>query len=270
MSEPKETSRFNLLLRAIRESLRHNMGYKILALVLAIALWAGLITQDPNITREKIMPDTAITVNGATTLQNRGLIITGGLDNIGTVTVRAEVPQLQYQSATGAQYRPTVDLSRITEAGEQEIPITTTTTATYGNVTSVSPSSIWVRVEEIKTNNRVRVSTVLEGSLPEGWYLNSYRQDLTGYVTVTGPASLVDQVYRVQLVLDQNEIDVSRTTDAIRCVLRPVDRNGTVISSDRLEIRYDGLRIETGYVDIEVLPLAELQEDGETEEIPAE
>lgn len=266
MSEQKETSRVILLLRAIRDSLRHNMGYKILALVLAIALWAGLITQDPNLTREKVMHDAAITINGAATLENRGLVITAGLEDIETVEIRADVPQRQYQTVTGSQYRPTIDLSRITEAGVQEVPITTNNATTYGSVISVSPSSIRLTVEQIKTNNRVRVTPVVEGNLAEGWILNSYKYDLTGYVTVTGPASLVDQVYRVQLVLNQADIDTSKTTDAIRCDLRPVDRSGTEVSSDQLEIRYDGLKIETGYMDIEIQPIQTENETSEAEE----
>ena len=251
MSEPKEPSRIVLLLRALRDSLRHNMGYKILALILAIALWAGLITQDPNLTREKIMPDTAVSINGAATVQNRGLVITGGLENIDLVTIRAEVPQRQYSAATGTQYRPTVDLSRITETGEQEIPITTSNTSTYGNVISVTPSSVWVTVENSKLNNRVKVEKKIEGSLPEGWILSRSEAEIEN-VTVAGPESLVNRVDRVYLVLNLADIDVSKPQDAVRCVLRPVDRNGAVVSSDLLVIRYEGESIEMDYMDVEV------------------
>ena len=263
-SKENKPSRIKLLLQALWDSLKHNMGYKILALILAIALWAGLITQDPNITREKVMPETAITINGSANVQNRGLVITGGLDDIDVVTVRAEVPQLQYQAATGAQYRPTIDLSRITEPGEQEIPITTSNTTTYGNVISVSPSSVRVTVEKTKLNPRVKIEKRIEGSLPDGWILNRCEPEIES-VAVTGPTSLVDRVDWVYLVLDLADIDVNQPQTSVRCILRPVDKNGEEVLSDLLVIRYEGENIEADYMDIEI---QRIEEEENPEENP--
>ncbi|HPS82604.1 MAG TPA: hypothetical protein PLP25_12175, partial [Candidatus Limiplasma sp.] len=41
------------LLKKLWRMLYHNLPWKRLALVIAICLWAGLITQDPTLTRER-------------------------------------------------------------------------------------------------------------------------------------------------------------------------------------------------------------------------
>ena len=58
----------------------HNWGWKLLALFLAVCLWAGLITQDPTLTREHYFYDVPVTVSGAETLRRNGMIVLSGLD----------------------------------------------------------------------------------------------------------------------------------------------------------------------------------------------
>ena len=45
----------------------HNWPWKLLALFLALCLWAGLITQDPTLTRERVFTDVTVSVVGADT-----------------------------------------------------------------------------------------------------------------------------------------------------------------------------------------------------------
>ena len=47
-------SRWKVVRDLVVHVFRHNLGYKVLAVVLAIVLWAALITQDPTLTREKV------------------------------------------------------------------------------------------------------------------------------------------------------------------------------------------------------------------------
>ena len=67
-------------------------------------------------------------------------------------------------------YNPRVDLSKITEAGEQTVKVATTSTSTYGSVTEVSPAEIPVVVDEYITNYRLPVQVEVTGSYPEGFY----------------------------------------------------------------------------------------------------
>lgn len=58
----------------------HNWGWKLLSFLLAVCLWAGLITQDPNLTRERRFTDVPITLTNQETLRRNGLIVLSGLE----------------------------------------------------------------------------------------------------------------------------------------------------------------------------------------------
>ncbi len=265
MSEPNTPgtpSRLKLLWEAILDSLRHNWGYKLLAFVLALMLWAGLIAQDASLTRTKVMPDTSVSVNGRATMENRGLVITGGLPEDLTVEIRADVPQLQYQNAAGSDYNPRIDLSRVTSAGVQEVEIATTSTSAYGSVLSVNPSSVTLTVEQQTTRSGVILEILPTGELPDGWYLRSAQVDIGllqvgssyRYVTVRGPKSLVDRVDRVQAVFELDRIDVSKRNGTRMCTIRPVDASGQPIDTAQMDIISDEQTRTTCYVIYELLP----------------
>ena len=78
----------------------HNWGWKLLSLFLAVCLWAGLITQDPTLTRERVFSDVPVTVTGTDTLIGNGLIVVSGLEDENlSVRLRADVPQRSYSNA---------------------------------------------------------------------------------------------------------------------------------------------------------------------------
>ena len=80
----------------------HNWPWKLLALFLALCLWAGLITQDPTLTRERVFTDVTVSVVGADTLRrNSGLIVLSGLEDENlTARLRVDVPQREYNTVT--------------------------------------------------------------------------------------------------------------------------------------------------------------------------
>ena len=152
----------------------HNWGWKLLSLFLAVCLWAGLITQDPTLTRERVFSDVPVTVTGTDTLIGNGLIVVSGLEDENlSVRLRADVPQRSYSNAQASNYNPRVDVSRITETGEQTLRIQTSSTTTYGTVTSVSPESLTVVVDEYVTNYRVPITLNVTGSAPDGYYAST-------------------------------------------------------------------------------------------------
>lgn len=148
----------------------HNWPWKLLALFLALCLWAGLITQDPTLTRERVFTDVTVSVVGADTLRrNSGLIVLSGLEDENlTARLRVDVPQREYNTVTASNYNPRVDLTRITEAGEQTLRINTTSTSTYGTVRGISPETITVVVDQFVTNYRVPYPSTSSASIRKG------------------------------------------------------------------------------------------------------
>ena len=214
---------FAKLTQRLPSFLWKNWSWKLLALFLAICLWAGLIMQDPTLTRERIFTDVGVAVNNASYLsRNNGLVVVSGLEDENLkVRLRVDVPQRAYNTVVGANYNPHVDLSRITEVGEQELRITANSTTTYGTVRDVTPNTINVVVDEYITNYRVPVQVNVIGEYPEGFYGSTISVD-PSVVAVSGPKTLVDQVSRAIVDFDVSRLTARegeiRTSRAIRFV----------------------------------------------------
>lgn len=239
-TQPQKTrSRVTLprLAGRVVQMIRHNWPWKLLALFLALCLWAGLITQDKTLTRERVFYDVPVTISGSDTLRrNSGLIVVSGLDDEAlTVRMRVEVPQGEYNTVTASNYNPRVELSRIKETGEQTLRIATSSTSTYGSVTSIWPDTVTVVVDEYVTNYRVPVVINISGEYPEGYRGGTASAD-PSTVTISGPKSVVDRIARVYVDYDLGRL-ISRA-GRVRSALpmRFVDADGETIESDLLEV----------------------------------
>ena len=201
-SERPVRSAFRQLPQRFWRILSHNLIWKLLALVLAIALWAGLITQDPTLTRERVFSDVPVTVTGSDTLRRNGLIVTEGLDDISTlVRLKVEVPQREYNTVSSSNYSPRIDLSKITSTGEQSLKIATTSSTTYGTVTEVNPDSVTVKVDNYITSYRLPVTVHVLGDYPSGYYGTTPTLD-PSIISVSGPESVVSRIARVGINFD--------------------------------------------------------------------
>ncbi len=238
---PRDSSKVLRTLRQLVRMALNNWPAKLLALLLAIALWAGLITQDPSLTRERVFRDVSVSVNGSDTLKRNGLIVTSDLTALlDDVSVTVDVPQMQYNNATAANFNIRVDLSRIKEAGEQEISILTTNSSTYGRVSEVSPATVTVMVEDYISEGFIPVNVLKVGHAPEGYYASEPTCD-PARITVSGPRSLVERIDRAEIVLDQALLPAREgaVEKAVDFVL--LDEHGEEISSDMLQVTSDSV-----------------------------
>ena len=138
--EIQQSPRKNGWLGRVLKVIVNNWAWKLLALFLAVCLWAGLITQDPSLTRERVFTDATVSITGAETLRRNGLIVLSGLEDEHLhARLRVEVPQREYNTVGAYNYNPRVELSRITEPGEQQIKLYATSTTAYGTVEDISP-----------------------------------------------------------------------------------------------------------------------------------
>ncbi len=225
--------------------LKHNLGWKVLALFLAVALWAGLITQDPTLTREKTFIDVPVTISGADTLKrNNRLIVTDDLNaNPPTVRLKVDVPQKEYNNVTAGNYNVRVDLSRITAPGEQEIKISASSTSTYGTVVEIVPDTLKVNVDDYSTSYRIPVTPVLEGELPPGYYSSNRSVD-PSTVSINGPKSLVDRVDRAVATYDQSMLPAREGLVRFPVSFVLVDATGEQISSSLIEVTSESVLLK--------------------------
>lgn len=230
-------------------SLLHNLPWKILALLLAIALWAGLITQDPTLTRERTFTDVPITIMGDDTLRRNGFIILSGLEEDAlTARLRADVPQREYNTVVASNYNPRIDLTRITETGVQTLRVITSSTSSYGSVKEISPASLDIVVDEYVSNYRVPVTVQTTGQYPNGYY-GTTPSPSPSSVAISGPKSIVDRISRVVVDFNVSRLPAQAGTSRTALPMRFTDVEGNAVQSDLLEVTSAGVLLHTIVVD---------------------
>ena len=243
-------------------ALTRHLGYKILAIVIAVILWAGLIVQDPDITREKTFTGVSVSVSGEETMKRNGYIVVSDLDAaLSDVSLRVNVPQMQYTNATAAAYNVSLNLSRLNETGTQEVRITTTNSSTYGTVSEVSPSSIEVEVEEYVSRYRIPVTVIPTGEAPEGYYATAPAAEPTR-VTVSGPRSQIENVVRAEATLDLSQLPAREGTVRTAVGFRLVDSDGNEVSSDFIQVTSESVLLDTITAEQALYPYTTLDVSG--------
>lgn len=241
----------------------NNWPWKLLSLLLAVCLWAGLITQDPSLTRERVFTDASVGLTGVDSLRRNGMIVVSGLEPEKlTARLRVDVPQREYNTVSASNYNPRVELSRITEPGEQQIKLYATSSTAYGSVQDISPATLNVVVDEYVTNYRIPVSVNVIGEYPEGFYGGAFTRD-PSLVALSGPKTLVDQVARIYVDYDASMLKGEAGEVATALPMRFVNRDGEEIASNLLEVTSSGvvlrsIIIEQDLYPIRVLPVSQL------------
>lgn len=186
---------------------RHNFGLKLLALIFSIILCNIIMTQSNPVRRIQVN-EVAVDYVGQDTLRSNKLTLSpesqAGLRQISvTLGVRMqEMSRMDSESVSAS-----VDLASVTEPGEYELPIQVS--SELGTVYARSPQKMKVTVEQLVTKT-VPVESETSGSIPTGYSISSLSLS-PDVITVSGPKSLVDQVYQAVVRLDVSELNKSFT-----------------------------------------------------------
>ncbi len=252
--QPVKEKNSQKMIRMLRHLVLHNGWFKLLALLISVVLWAGLISQDESLTRDKIFNDITVNITGTDTMKRNGYIVTSRLNEMLTgVDAVAAVPQHQYERAEVSAYNVRVDLSRINATGEQELRLQSTISQTYGRITSLTPASVNVTVEDYVTRYRIPVSVTIAGEIPEGWYLSTPSVD-PPLVAVSGPRSLVNSISRARVFVDPGEVEWTEGTTVFSGALVLYNRSGEEVVDSLLEISYENILLDSVVLEANVLP----------------
>ncbi|MDD7447495.1 MAG: CdaR family protein [Clostridiales bacterium] len=247
-TQKKADSRMKLIWKRVR---RHPF-LKLTAVLIAILFWMIVIASDPTLERQKEMTAT-ISVTGADTLRSRGYVVTDDLTSSPiTVNITAKVTQGNYDRATAASFSPRLDLSQITSDGQQDVSFSAGY-STYGEIQSFEPKSMTVNVERYITRSRVPVVVRVTGEMPQGLWRSATSCD-PNLVSVSGPASLVEQVRRavVELPLEGLSADMEDCQVTSPVTLETAD--GQTISSPLIRITFESVTVDSASIECSVLP----------------
>lgn len=197
--------------KAIWGSLSHNLGLKLLSLLLAILLWSYVVSSNPSITRTKdINGLTAYLTNESTLNANRLALSEDPSEALENISVRLEVPQSSYALASAENVQVTLDLSSVRSAGTQEVALSATTS--YGRVLKILPESVTLDFEAYDSRS-VPVNAAVTGDQDENTWYNINRLNPEELV-ISGPSSVVQTIASAYVYVDVTDRDTSYVTAA--------------------------------------------------------
>jgi len=242
------------LLETLRHLVMHNGWMKAIAVLISMVLWAGLVSQDESLTRDKVFQNVNVSLVGSETMRNNGYIVVSDLEELlNDVSVTAAVPQKQYENAEASYYNIRVDLSRINGTGKQELKLQSTNSTTYGRVISTNPSTVSVMVEDFVVRQRIPVSVMVNGEIPEGWYMSTPSVD-PALVAVSGPRSLVTTISRARAFIDTDNIEWNEGTAVVSAEIKLYNRSGEEVNSSLLSTTTASLTIDSVLIEYSLLP----------------
>lgn len=235
------------------KGLVNNWWYKLLALLLAVVLWSGLISQDPSLTREKSFTDVTINLVNSEAIKRNGFIVVTDMTDMlkNAASIDVDVPQMQYDIAQASHYNVRVDLSKINQTGVQEVKVTATNSATYGTVTSISPATLEIEVEDYVTRYRIPVSVTVVGEAPEGYYAGNPTLD-PPLVAVSGPRSLVEKITQAKATVDLSTLPAQEGMVRTAVPFTLIDRNGEAVESNLLEVTSESVLLDSVVIEQQV------------------
>jgi len=175
----------------------------LLALVIAFGLWAYVITFVSS-EREETFYDIPVSYQGEAIMNERRLMILGQTKPTVTLTLygkRAELSKLTVENITIL-----VDLSKIGEPGTHALGYNIYYPGDVPDnafsVQSQYPNMVSLTVER-RVTKEVQVEVNFQGRVPEGYIADREKMELDREtVTVSGPASAVDQITKANVTVD--------------------------------------------------------------------
>lgn len=224
-----------------------------LALLIAFGLWVYVITVD-NPEFEKTYYDIPVYFQNETALTNRGLMITS--DSAPKITLRLKGNRSHLNNLNESNINIIADLSRIYDTGTQSLDYS----ISYpGNVPESAVTVMDKSLEYITLNverrleKQLEVVPIYDGTVPEGYLADKSNAVLNHEtITVTGPASVVNQLDHARIYVDIEGL--STTLDA-EFVYTLCDKDGEPVQVPNVNL----LVAQPAMVNL-VLPIQQIKE----------
>ena len=209
--------------------------YIVISLLLAFILWI-YVGKEANPIKTSTLSNVQVVYSGLEKLEERGLMISEGADQ--TVALRIRARSDVWARLNQGETTVTIDVSGITEPGEQNVTITSRNISYPRSITATdsielqytSPGAVTFTVSKWASKD-VDVRGVFEGSIADGYQRGEFSM-APEKVTVSGPHELVEQVDYARVTVTQTDMNATYSQDTGYTL---IDYDGNPIFADELE-----------------------------------
>lgn len=223
--------------------MRSKLGSALLAILISFGLWLYVITTvSPE--SEDTYYNIPVVLDGETVLGERGLMITG--DAEAKVDLKLSGNRSDLSKVNSSNITIKVDLSKIYEPGEIHLPYSSISYP--GDVASNAfvvegkyPESLHLTIEERRTKD-VPVEIKWIGSTPDGFMTDRENRILDySSITITGPASVADQIEKavIEVDLEGKKESISESYRYTLCNAEDEPVDAELIATNAEEVRLD-------------------------------
>lgn len=219
----------------------NNPGLKITALVFAILIWLIIVNvNDPIMTRT--INSVPVRVVNASYVESLGdtYKIRDGYD---TIAVRVRGNRSVVEPLTADDIIVQADLTEIVslESDPITVPVRVTVNGLSANNVSAIPAAIEIDLEELVSADFV-ITGVARGTPGSGYEVGRLTPNVEK-VKITGPATIINIIDRVEAPVDVTSLSVD-TTRSTRLVV--YDKNGTELTESQMS--YLNFNVDEGHV----------------------
>lgn len=209
--------------------------YIVISLLLAFVLWI-YVGKEANPIKTSTLSNVQVVFSGLEKLEERGLMISEGSDQ--TVALRIRARNDVWTRLNQGETTVTIDVSGITEPGEQNMSITARNISYPRSITATdsidlqytSPSTVSFTVSKWASKD-VEVRGVFEGSIADGYQRGEFSM-APEKVTVSGPQELVDQIDYARVTVTQTDMNATYSQDTGYTL---IDYEGNAVFYSELE-----------------------------------
>lgn len=181
--------------------MKQRMTHLLLSILIAFGLWSYVVTViSPE--SEATFYNVPVILNNETVLVDKGLMLTS--DEVPTVSVRLRGNRTDLNNLKTSDITVVADLSKINEAGRQELNYSVSAGNAFEIVTQ-TPGKITLEVTEWDTKD-VAVNVIYTGSLGKDYIAYKDEAELDyETITLTGPKAVVDQISQAVIAVNLDD-----------------------------------------------------------------
>ena len=191
------------MLKKLKNLLTNNIGLKFLSVLFAMILWLVVVNIDD--------PDKTSTFTTNITIANENAIADMGksysiINDSGTVTFRVTAKRSIIERLTNSDFKATADMENIElhDDGTAIVPIDISAVR-YSSQLDIDrkKKNLELAVEDLQSN-QFKITAETTGTPAEGSAVAELKVS-PDVLTISGPASVVSQISKVQAVIDVSE-----------------------------------------------------------------